>query len=376
MYNVLHITNDYSGSSVYMNLIHELDVLGISQLVYTPIRNEKYVGKNVVDFINPNSKILYRPILNNHIDRIFYPFKIKKILDDIQKQVDFSKIDFIHAHTWYSDGGVAYELSKKYGIPFIVTIRNTDINVFQKKLRYLRPYGSRILEKAQRVILISAAYKDRILAEYSVKPILTQLSKKIEVIPNGVNSFWIENAINKRLDVPKSFKFLYVGKFNTGKNVLNLVKAIYSLNIEGCHCTLELVGGGGEAERKILTFVNRFQNIFNYHGQIHDKETLMKVMKFCDVFAMPSRNETFGLVYIEAMLQGLPILYTEGEGVDGFYRDRIGEKVRKNANAKEIASSLKVMMKDFKKYYIPTKNLLNNHDWSLIALKYKNIYES
>src|SRR5699024_10871338 len=115
MYNVLHITNDYSGSSVYMNLIHELDVLGISQLVYTPIRNEKYVGKNVVDFINPNSKILYRPILNNHIDRIFYPFKIKKILDDIQKQVDFSKIDFIHAHTWYSDGGVAYELSKKYG---------------------------------------------------------------------------------------------------------------------------------------------------------------------------------------------------------------------------------------------------------------------
>lgn len=42
---------------------------------------------------------------------------------------------------------------------------------------------------------------------------------------------------------------------------------------------------------------------------------------------MPSKAETFGLVYVEAMLQGLPILYTKNEGIDGFYEENIGEKV-------------------------------------------------
>src|SRR5690606_3150658 len=140
---------------------------------------------NSVDFKTAGSQIIYRPILNYHIDRLFYPWKLRKTFNDIQRQVDFSKVTFIHAHTWYSDGGVAYELSKKYGIPYIVTIRNTDINLFQKKLKYVRPYGRKILEQAQKVILISAAYKERILEQNSLKPILSQLEEKIEIIPNG-----------------------------------------------------------------------------------------------------------------------------------------------------------------------------------------------
>src|SRR5690554_3035608 len=120
---ILHISNDYSGSTVYMNLVRELDNLGIQQIIYNPVREQSRVGKNAIDFKTKGSKIIYRPILNYHIDRYFYPWKINKILRDIQKQINFSKIDFIHAHTWYSDGGVAYELSKKYDIPYLIAVR-------------------------------------------------------------------------------------------------------------------------------------------------------------------------------------------------------------------------------------------------------------
>src|SRR5690554_389771 len=97
---ILHITNDYSGSTVYMNLISELDNLGISQIVYNPIRDLNRIGKNAIDFKTEGSKIIYSPILNYHIDRLLYPWKIKKILKDVQKHIDFSEISFIHAHTW------------------------------------------------------------------------------------------------------------------------------------------------------------------------------------------------------------------------------------------------------------------------------------
>src|SRR5699024_4104681 len=104
------ITNDYSGSTVYKNLFRELDTLGASQIIYNPIREKMRIGKNKIEFKTSNSRIIYSHILNHHIDRAFFPYKVWKTFRDIQNHVDLSKIDFIHAHTWYSDGAVAYLL--------------------------------------------------------------------------------------------------------------------------------------------------------------------------------------------------------------------------------------------------------------------------
>ena len=65
---------------------------------------------------------------------------------------------------------------------------------------------------------------------------------------------------------------------------------------------------------------------------------------------MVSHGETFGLVYIEALSQGLPIIYTKGQGVDGFFDDmNVGEK----ADSKSIDSiynAMKKMIEDYPSY--------------------------
>lgn len=371
---ILHISNDYSGSTVYMNLIRELDALAISQIVYNPIREVSRIGKNAVTLNQKGSEIIYRSILNYHIDRVFYPWKVYKTLKDIQKQVDFSKIKYIHAHTWYSDGGVAYELSKKYNIPYIVGVRSTDLNLFQKKLKYLHTYGRKILTHADKVILISASYKERVLNQKSLQSIRKSLEDKIEVIPNGIDPYWLNNITEKQLPNTLASKFIYIGNFNKGKNVLNLMRAIIKLNEKGTACTLDLVGGGGTDEQEILKLIKKHQDLFINHGKVYDKEELKNLYRAADAFAMPSRNETFGLVYVEAMTQGLPVLYTAKEGVDGFYTDKIGEKVSKGANLQEIANALEKMIKNYDSYKIPIKGIKQNHDWSLIAMRYKEIY--
>lgn len=378
---ILHITNDYSGSTVYKNLVKELDGLGVEQIVYTPIRGLSKIGANFVELAQNNSVIIYSPILNWHIDRIFYPYKIYKIYLDIQKKIDFSKVDFIHAHTWYSDGGVALLLSKKYGVPFICAIRSTDINVFHRRLFYLRPFGIKIIKSAKKLILISESYKDKFFEEKSIKKLEEILRVKTSVLPNGVDKYWLENisesifgGADTRLD--KKIELIFVGTFIKRKHLVLIQQAVIDLNFDFKYdfIHLNIVGGGGEDEANVLKLVKNNPNYFTYHGKIHDKDKLRDLYRQCDFFIMPSSSETFGLVYVEAMTQGLPILYTQGEGIDGFYNDYIGEKVIA-PNIIEIKNKILKMIENKGRYIIPMDLIKKNHSWSEIAKKYFRFYK-
>lgn len=374
---ILHVTNDYSGSTVYMNLVKELDNLGIEQIIYNPIREASRIGKNKIDLNVTDSEIIYSHILNKTTDRIFYKKKIKKILKDIESKVDLTKVRFIHAHTWYSDGGVAYLLSRKYNIPYIITIRNSDLNVFQKYLFHERSFGRKILERAEKVILIAASYKQRVLDLKSLEKIKSILQKKLQIIPNGVDPFWLSNFLEKKSKNPIDiFNLLYIGKFNRGKNVLALQKAISEINKKEKRVHLHLIGGGGNVHTEVLKQVNLYKEIMTYHGKIFDLVKLKQHFGNADFFAMPSRNETFGLVYVEAMLQGLPILYTAKEGIDGLYQEKIGEKVSKQADVSEIKQAILKLIDNDVEYEIPTQKLLENHDWRNIALIYQKLYNT
>lgn len=377
MGKVLHIANDYAGSTVYMNLARELDKLGVEQIIYTPVRGAKTVGNNAIEFLCEGSNIIYSSLLNWHIDRLFYPYKAFKIISDIQRKVDFAEVDFIHAHTWYSDGGVAYLLAKKYNIPFSVTIRNTDLNLFQKKIVYLRTFGRTILEQAKSIFLISSSYLPRVLSQKSLQVSLDSIQEKIEILPNGVDCFWLQNTVEQKkiVNFKRNFNLIYVGRLTSGKNVSVVQKAVVRLNRDTHFLVhFNIVGGGGNDEEEVLELVKKYPEYFTYHGRVYDKKKLASLYRASDIFAMPSTHETFGLVYVEAMLQGLPILYTENEGIDGFYSDDVGEKV-KTPTIQEIREKLIRMMENIDSYNIPIDRLKENHDWAVIAKKYASFYD-
>lgn len=372
---ILHITNDYAGSTVYKNLVGSLDDLGVEQLVYTPVKAAESIGKNQITFKIDSSKIIYSNILNKSFDKLFYRIKIRKIAQDIEEKVDFSKIKFIHAHTWYSDGGVAYLLHKKYQIPYLITVRNSDLNIFYKYLIHDRRYGRKILQNAQHITLVSAAHKSRLKNLSALKNF--EMKGKMKIIPNGVDPFWIENAIpeGQALRLNKTVNILFVGKFSAEKNVPRLLKAVIALKKKhALSIKLHVVGGGGKFEKQVMALITAHPSTFEFYGKINDKEKLLSTYKKCDVFAMPSKRETFGLVYVEAMLQGLPILYTRKEGIDGFYKENIGESVWKGADVEEIQEKLHLLIQNYKHYQIPIEKIKQNHDWKSIAKVYQKIY--
>lgn len=372
---ILHITNDYSGSAVYKNLVRELDNNGVEQIVYNPFREASRLGKNKINFKSSRSQIIYSHILSKYADRVLYQKKIKKIVQDIEAKIDLKSVSFIHAHTWYSDGGVAYELHKKYNIPYIVAVRNTDLNVFLKYFLHERGYGKKILQNADKIITISAVYKKRILEDPRLSNIMNNVQQKVMVIPNGVDPYWIESRIVKRkiVESEKSIQLLYIGKFNKGKNVFNLINAVKNHNHKiPNEIKLTLIGGGGNDEKRILDSIKN-DHSFEFVGKVDSLPVLKSYYERSDFFTMPSKAETFGLVYIEALLQGLPVMYTQNEGIDGFYDDSIGEKVE-DTSVSAIERGLERLIQKRDHYSFDIEQLLENHDWKKIAEVYQQLY--
>ena len=372
---ILHISNDYSGSSVYKNLISKVDDLGVSQIVYTAVRDKSLMGRNRIHLKQSNSEIIYSNILSKYVDRIFLRCKVRKITRDVKSKINLVDINCVHAHTWFSDGGVAYQIFKEFSIPYIVTIRNTDLNLFQKYLVHQRNFGMKILENAAKIVLISESYKERLMQQNSLRSIRQKLKEKIIVIPNGVDDFWIENAVAQKKWPDLPVKVLYVGKFLRGKGVIQLQKAIEILNSKGVLVHLHLIGGGGSMHKNVLSLVDRNPQTMFYHGEIKDNSVLKTYFERSHFFAMPSKRETFGLVYAEALLQGLPILYTSNEGIDGFYRENIGEKVV-SVKIENIRQQLFKLVENFDSYNIPILKIKKNHNWKAIAKIYEGIYDS
>jgi len=374
---ILHITNDFAGSKVYVQLIQKLDEMGVEQIVFTPVKTAESVGKNQFEFQVKSSRIIYANILNQTTDRFFYRWKIHKILREIEKQVDFSKISLIHAHTWYSDGGVAFLLHQKYRLPYLVAVQNTDLNIFYRFLPHERTFGRKILLNASKIILVSASYKKRLLEFPINAKFISELSKKMQAIPFGLANFWLENLREKPLDLEDNaiVRVLYVGKFSHEKNVPNLLRGVLFYNEKySPKIHLQIIGGGGVEAKEAETIIAQHPSDFTFLGSVTDKEKLKEFYRANSLFAMPSRRESFGLVYVEALSQGLPVLYTEGEGIDGFFQ-QIGEKVPKNATAEEISNAFNRLILHYSTYEIPHEQLKKQLNWQNIAEIYREIYD-
>ena len=106
--HILHIANSYGGTEVYTNLIKSLDHLGVKQTIFVPLnpKNQNRIGNHMVPFSVSGSSIIYSTILKTY-HRYFYTAKISKITKEIEKKIDLSRVDLIHAGLFCSDGAVA-----------------------------------------------------------------------------------------------------------------------------------------------------------------------------------------------------------------------------------------------------------------------------
>jgi len=367
---ILHIANDFSNTKVHSNLVRELDCLGVQQVVFNPIRTirKNTIGKN--EFPAQHTQFVYAVVVKPY-HHYLYHVKQYCLFRALQKRIDVTDINLTHAATLMTDGGVAYKLYKKYHIPYVVSLRNTDINGFLDKMPHTWHDARKILLNAKRIFFISQGLKEKFENHKVIKPILSQIEDKFVLMPNGIDDYFISNI---RKDQRAGHGVIYIGDFSNNKNVLRLGMAILQLREEkGLEdVKLTLVGGGRNEDDSVEDLINSNPDVFNYVGKVYDKAKLCELLGANRVFAMPSINETFGLVYLEALSQNLPVLYTKGQGIDGLFDDTIGVGVDP-LSIPEIKEALKGMLLNIDRY---SNNCIdfNAFKWATIAEKYREHY--
>ena len=369
--NILQIASDFSNTKVHSNLFRELDNLGVNQVIFNPIRiiRRDTIGNN--EFSARNAQFVYADVVKPY-HHLMYHVKSRCLYKALLERVDVSDINLTHAATLMTDGGVAYKLYKKYHIPYVVAVRNTDINGFLDLLPNTWLAGKKILRNAKMIFFISKALMDKFSNHRIIKPILPEIKNKMILIPNGIDDYYIDHVNHK---TNNGQKVLYVGDFSKNKNVLRLCEALFELRKEKEHndVTLTLVGGGCDDNNDISRLIDSYPEAITYLGPIYDKEKLCAVFKAHTVFAMPSIHETFGLVYLEALSQNIPIVYTKGQGVDGLFDDSVGIGVNP-LSVNEIKEAIKTILLNRDNYFNKTVEF-EKFRWSNIAANYVSMYK-
>lgn len=368
---ILQIASDFSNTKVHSNLVRALDDLGVGQVVFNPIRTIRRdtIGRN--EFPAQHTQFVYADVVKPY-HHYLYHVKQHCLFSALQKRVNVGEINLVHAATLMTDGGVAYRIYKKYHIPYVVSVRNTDINGFLDKMPHTWHDAKKILLNAKRIFFISQGLKEKFENHRVIKPFLNEIKDKFVLMPNGIEDYFISNV---RTDARTGHGVIYIGDFSNNKNVVRLGKAVLQLRKEPGlkDVTLTLVGGGHNENDSVDEMIKAHTDVFNYVGKIYDKERLCELMMQNKVFAMPSINETFGLVYLEALSQNLPVLYTKGQGIDGLFDDTIGIGVNP-LSVEEISDALRKMLLDDNGQYSNKKVDFSAFRWSLIAEKYREHY--
>lgn len=382
--HILHISNDFGGTEVYKNLYQHLDKLGIKQTILVPVnpRVKNRVGNHDFEFETKGSKIVYS-FSQKWFHRYLYDSKIECVVKDAKKLIDLNDISLIHAGTLCMTGAVAYEISKKSQIPYIVSIRNTDINTYFKKMWWKKEYFNNILEHAASVVFISPQYKKDCFEYHFEKATVQKIKNKTIVVPNGINAYYLQNLKDSPKAIHDPIELVYAAGFKNNKNLVRLIQAVEILKNKKYNVKLTAVGKSlpnRQVSDKYIELINRVAEGKDYINLLEykEKEGLCELYETKDIFVMPSIHETFGLSYAEALSQGLPIVYTKGQGFDGFYDEgQVGFGVEA-LSVESIAKGIELVIENYNDLVqnVSKLNLAKSFDWNEIATKYQNLYKS
>lgn len=208
--------------------------------------------------------------------------------------------DVIHAHTLGLDSSIGAWLKERLGCPLVVTTHGSDtsVPVEQGRAAELKPLCS----GADRVAAVSSALADKLRTCGTETP--------ISVILNGFQPSALPAGIQK---TPLSF--IQVGHLLEQKRFHITLQAFAAIRKQYPGASLTIIGQGPDQGRlKTLCEALGVTASVRFLGQIPNS-AVMEEMSRHQFFVMPSINEGFGIVYLEAMANGCVTVGTEGEGI-------------------------------------------------------------
>ena len=224
----------------------------------------------------------------------------------------FGKPDIIHVHSMRNAGCLALKIYERYDTPYIITEHSS---AYEKKLVSEKEFGklNKVVDSSKFNIAVSEKFCGLLDRKFS--------TKKWHFIPNIVNNDFIEHEMVIKKE---GFIFLYVGNLNKNKSVDTLLEAFSNFNIKAPSLKLRVVGDGSEKQYliKLAKKLGIDKNV-EFLGSLSRNQVKIE-MSNASALVHPSRYETFGVVIIEALAIGLPVIATRCGGPESIVIDGVG----------------------------------------------------
>ncbi|SDP53315.1 glycosyltransferase [Clostridium gasigenes] len=269
--------------------------------------------------------------------------------------------DIIHVHCGLYGGLVGKYIKEEYNIPYIIT-EHLSIVMNHKMDNYHKNILREAYNSASALISVGSKLK---------KSMEVYTKVNIVVIPNIVNTS-VFNYVKS--DMPRNFKFISVSNLKLDKRV-NLTIEAFSSEFKGEDVELIIIGDGPERNNlKMLCNKLEVENQVKFIGAIK-RDIINEYLNKSSAFVLPSSFETFGVVYIEALACGLPIIATKCGGPEDFFEKYMGYLIEVD-NVEALCKSMRSMIENYSDF---NKEKISNYikerfSEDVVVKKIDNIY--
>lgn len=394
-------SKEAGGQNIYvLYLAKFLSRLGVFVDVFT--RLDRKNKKEVVKLNNYLRIIRVKAGPKHYIPRDNFLELIDEFASNILQRIKREKIkyDLIHSNYWFS-GLIGLKIIKKIKIPLVHTyhsigkvrfdalkkfkIQKSDYVLFQKRILKEKE----IAKKAKGIIATSPIEKQ------IIKKLFKTPGKKIKMIPIGVDKK-VFYPIDKnkarralRLSLRKKI-IIYVGRIEWRKGIGTLLFALFALKkiVKQCPDShLYIIGGGRSlvakqldmAEQERLLNIANELNLKNYVFFLGPKQQRMlyKYYSAADVVVVPSYYEPFGIVPLEAMACGTPVVASKTGGLKFTVKDGLSGYQVRPRDYKDLAEKIIKILKKGKSYFKTNciERVNKKFSWEKISKQYYNYFQ-
>ncbi|HDO19270.1 MAG TPA: glycosyltransferase family 1 protein, partial [Thermoplasmatales archaeon] len=299
-----------------------------------------------------------------------------KEMREIIKKGDF---DVVHAHHAFARIPLnALAIARDLGIRSILTTHTVsfmpDYEYLWKTISYGYPAYRMMLSKADEIIAVSVAAK-KFISHFTDVPVV--------VIPNGVDTHKFRNIDKQEARKIMGFGdeafFLYVGRLVSKKGLFTLLLAFKDVLKEIPEAKLRIAGKG-----KLKPILQSFVNVLGINENVEflgflPGELLNPLFSSADIFVLPSSfGESFGIVILEAMASGTPVIGTRVGGVEEILGEGNGILVPPS-DPSALADAMVSLINDVDLQKKIVKRALQKvkekYDWRLVARKVVDVYK-
>ena len=289
-----------------------------------------------------------------------------------------NEFEVLHQHGIWMPISIYSKKLRKNGLKCVIQPHGYLLEHSFKISKFKKSIAFQLYEKSNLIsadVLVACAKHEAIvLKEFFPK-------QEVAIIPNGISDDFFNKPLKNIYKKSKKKRLLFLGQIIPIKGIERVLIAINEIGLKSfSEWEFIIAGYYDQGYKKSLTEIiktNKMDNFVKFVDPVNGEDKV-DLYDSCHIFILPSFNENFGIVVLEALSRGLPVIATMGTPWNELVNNECGFWVGNNENGIQSALNkiLEMSINDLKKMGMKGRNLVEKkYLWSKTSLDFLSLYE-